>query len=292
MRYAIFFLTAIFAVPPVIWGVSTGMLISTDALSKRLADDSLVILHVGSQKDYDAGHIPGARLINLSDISVTGERGLRVELPPVEALVAALGKLGIGDTSKVVIYPATEAVQAATRVWFTFDYLGLGDRVALLDGGLSLWRAEGRPLSTELPNWEAKTLKVRPRPELVVDAAWVHSHANDPSVRIVDARTPDFYSGANAGEMPRAGRIPGAHNAPLSSFLEENRRFKPEEQLKKLLGAPQGSLPVTYCHIGQQATVPYFVARYLGMQPRLYDGSFQDWSRRSELPVETGEAKR
>jgi thiosulfate/3-mercaptopyruvate sulfurtransferase len=92
--------------------------------------------------------------------------------------------------------------------------------------------------------------------------------------------------------MPRAGRIPGAQNAPLSSFFEENRRLKPEEQLKTLLGAPDGSLPVPYCHIGQQATVPYFVARYLGLQPRLYDGSFQDWSLRTELPVETGEAKK
>jgi thiosulfate/3-mercaptopyruvate sulfurtransferase len=287
-----FLLSAIFAVPQAIWGANAGMLISTEALSKRLGDESLVILHVGSQKDYDSGHIPGARLINVSDISVTGERGLRVELPPVEALVAALGKLGVGDSSKVVVYSGTDAVQAATRVWFTFDYLGLGDRVALLDGGLTLWRAEDRPLSTEVRKWEAKTLKVRPRRELVVDAAWVQSRVDDSSVRIIDARTREFYSGANAGGMPRAGRIPGSHNAPLSSFLEENRRLKPEEELKKLLGAPEGSLPVTYCHIGQQATVPYFVARYLGLQPRLYDGSFQDWSMRTELHVETGEAKK
>jgi thiosulfate/3-mercaptopyruvate sulfurtransferase len=119
MRYAIFLLIAVFTGPQIVHGVNAGMLISTDTLAKRLGDNSLVILHVGSQKDYDAGHIPGARLITLSDISVTGERGLRVELPPAEALVTALGKLGIGDTSKVIIYPATDAVQAATRVWET-----------------------------------------------------------------------------------------------------------------------------------------------------------------------------
>jgi thiosulfate/3-mercaptopyruvate sulfurtransferase len=281
-----------FAVLPQSRRANSGMLISTEDLSKRLKDDSLVILHVGSQKDYDAGHIPGARLITLADISMTGDRGLRLELPPVETLITALGKLGIGDSSKVVIYPGTEAVQAATRVWFTFDYLGLGDRVALLDGGLTLWRAEGRALSTETPKWEPKKLTARARPELVVDAAWVHSHAGDSSVPIIDARTPEFYSGANAGGMPRGGRIPGARNATFSGFLDENRRFKPEEQLRQHLGVPDGSSPVTYCHIGQQATVPYFVARYLGLQPRLYDGSFQDWSMRTELPVETGEAKK
>ena len=279
-------LLAAFVAPPVMRGANDGMVISTDALARRLAEESLVVLHVGSQKDYGAGHIPGARLLTLADISVTGDRGLRLELPSTEALLTALGKLGIGDNSGIAIYPGAESTQSATRVWFTFDYLGLGDRAALLDGGLTLWRAEGRPLSTEVPEWEPKTLTARARPELVVDAAWVQSHLDDSAVRMIDARTPEFYSGASAGSMPRAGRIPGAHNAPFPNFFDGNRRLKPQEQLKEILAIPAGSTPVTYCHIGQTATVPYFVARYLGMEARLYDGSFQDWSMRTELPVD------
>jgi thiosulfate/3-mercaptopyruvate sulfurtransferase len=286
MRNATLFTAYLLAVCPALLAANDGMIISTDSLSQRLREESLVILHVGSQKDYDAGHIPGARLLTLADISITGDRGLRLELPPTEALLSALGKLGIGENSRVVIYPGTDSVQSATRVWFTFDYLGLADRAALLDGGLSLWRAEGRPLSTEVPKWEPRTITAQARPELVVDAAWVQSHLGDSSVRMIDARMPEFYSGANAGNMPRAGRIPGAQNTPFPSFFEENRKLTSQEQLKEILAIPETSSPVTYCHIGQQATVPYFVARYLGMKPRLYDGSFQDWSMRPELPIE------
>jgi thiosulfate/3-mercaptopyruvate sulfurtransferase len=271
--------------------VNKTMLISCGELATLRDDKQLVILHVGTRTDYGAGHIPGARLITLADISITGERGLRLELPPTETLLLALGKLGIDNDSRVVIYPGTDSIQSATRIWFTFDYLGLGDRASLLDGGLSLWRAEGRETSTETPVWESKTLSAKPRPELVVDAEYIQSHSGQASVRLIDARAPEFYSGASAGSMPRAGHIPGAYNTPFTNFFDASKKLKPQEQLRDLLAVPAGSSAITYCHIGQQATVPYFVARYLGMQPRLYDGSFQDWSMRSELPVATSPSK-
>ena len=137
---------------------ATVMLVSTEWLGAHLKDEGLVILHVGSAQDYEKGHIPGARLIGLGDISITGERGLRLELPPAAALEAAFGKVGISDTSRIVIYPGTDSVQAATRVWFTLDYVGAGARASLLDGGLALWRAEGRPLSTETPRCRAEEI--------------------------------------------------------------------------------------------------------------------------------------
>jgi thiosulfate/3-mercaptopyruvate sulfurtransferase len=261
------------------------MLVSTDWLAAHLKDDALVVMHVGSQKDYDAGHIPGARLLTLAEISVTGEGGLRLELPPVSTLKAALEKLGVSNSSRVVIYPAGEAVQAATRVWFTLDYLGLGDRASLLDGGLAAWRAEGRPVSTEAAQWTPGTLTVTPRPALVAEADWIHAHLKDPKVRVVDARTPEFYSGENAGGMPRAGHVPGAVNVPFSSLLGEGRKLLPAAELREKLG-PAGGTTVTYCHIGAQATVVYFVARYLGHDVKLYDGSWQEWSGRKELPAE------
>jgi thiosulfate/3-mercaptopyruvate sulfurtransferase len=89
--------------------------------------------------------------------------------------------------------------------------------------------------------------------------------------------------------MPRAGHIPEARSVPFHSLLDEQRRFKPESVLRQLFGVSRGAV-ATYCHIGQQATVPYFAARYLGLDARLYDGSFQDWSSKPGLPVATGAA--
>jgi CubicO group peptidase (beta-lactamase class C family)/3-mercaptopyruvate sulfurtransferase SseA len=258
------------------------MLASGEWLAGHLADPSLVILHVGSQKDYDAGHIPGARLVTLADISITDATGLRLELPPVAALEEAFGKLGVSDTSRVIVYAGTESVQSATRVWFTLDYLGAGDRATLLDGGLAAWRAEGRPVSTEAAAAQPRKFTAHAAPQRVVNADWVRSHLDDAKVHIIDARLPEFFDGVNGGGMPRAGHIPGARSVPYSSLLGEHGKLKPAESLAP---AVNGDV-VSYCHIGQQATVVYFAARYLGLDARLYDGSFQDWSRRTDLPVE------
>jgi thiosulfate/3-mercaptopyruvate sulfurtransferase len=270
-------------------GMNAGMLISVEELAGRLNDKNLVVLHVGSQKDYDAGHIPGARLVTLGDISVTGEGGLRMQLPAVEQLKTALEKLGICDGTQVVLYPAGESIQSATRVWFTFDYLGLGKQASLLDGGLIAWRAAGKQVSTEAPQIVTGSLTgLRPNPSLVVDAAWIRERLNDPSIQLIDARTPEFFSGADPGQMPRAGRIPGAKNVPFVSLVDAQRKLIPAGDLKAKVGT-NGRTVVSYCHIGMQATVVYFVARLVDQDVKLYDGSFQDWSQRSELPVQTGQ---
>ena len=265
---------------------SPGMLISPSELAKVINEPGLVILHVGSAEDYKAGHIPGARLMTVADLSVTDDRGLRVQLPPAEELVRKLQSVGVGDGSRVVIYPSGESVQSATRVWFTLDYLGLGDRAALLDGGLPLWKKERRAVSAdEAPKVTATRLMARPNPSRVVEADWLASKVNAAGVKIIDARLPEFYDGSNAGGMPRAGHIPGAFSRPFSEFLDSDRRLRSSDELRGMLPASPNQTVVTYCHIGMQATVPYFVARYLGMDVKLYDGSFQDWSRRSDLPV-------
>ena len=275
------------------WAANTNMLVSTSWLADHLRDPNLVILHVGTPKDYDAGHIPGARLVQLSDISITGERGIRLELPPVEALQDAFGKLGMTDRSRIVIYPAADSVQSATRVWFTLDYLGISDRASLLDGGLPLWKTEGRAVSTEAAGPAVRgVFAVRLKNDAVVDAEWVRTHLTDKTVQIVDARAPEYYTGASLGVGARAGRIPGARNIPFSTLLDEQRKLKSADALRPMLADAGGrpKLTAAYCHLGQQATLVYFAARYLGLDVKLYDGSYQDWSMRSELPVESGPA--
>lgn len=282
MRFPITFALAAFTLS--VSAFAQDALIPVDSLATQLKQPNLVILHVGSAKDYAEGHIPGARLVTLGDISITGERNLRLEMPPMETLQAALMKLGISNASNVVIYASNDTVQSATRVWFTFDYVSLPAQ--LLDGGLAAWKAKGLEVATEASTFaESVSLKLTPRPEIIVDAEWLNAHREDPGVVLLDARLPEFYSGESAGQMPRGGHIPGAWNLPYPTLLKPTKEFIPRKQLAEHLG--NGRTIITYCHIGQQATVLYFAGRLSGKNVKLYDGSFQDWSARSELPVVT-----
>jgi thiosulfate/3-mercaptopyruvate sulfurtransferase len=266
---------------------SNSMLVSTSWLAEHVGDRTVVIINVGPRASYDAGHIPGARFLEMSSIAATGQP-LTLELPPVEKLKSSFEELGVSDNSRIVICFMANYVSPATRVFFTLDYLGLGKHTSLLDGGFEAWRTEGRAVTTDTPAIKLGKITPHPRPELVVDAAWVSANLSKPKVAIVDARAPEFYTGASAGRMPRAGHIPSAVNVPFSSLADEANKLKDSATLKRLFeeaGIKPGKEVVSYCHIGQQASLIYFVAKYLGYDARLYDGSFEDWSRRSELPV-------
>src|SRR6266478_439547 len=275
--------------PPAVGKVKESLIVSTDWLAQHLKDDSLILLQVGERKEYDAEHIPGAQFIQLADIS-TRAQGLILELPPVDQLKAAFEKLAVTDASRIIVYFSKDWVTPTARVFMTLDYLGLGDRTSILDGGLPAWRSEGRPVTAELREPKRGTFTLRPNPKLVVDAAWVSANLNHAGVAIVDARAAKFYTGAEAGQMPRAGHIPSAKSIPFSSVVEDTtNKFKSAEALRELFnaaGVKQRDTVATYCHIGQQASLLYFVARYLGYEAHLYDGSFEDWSHRPELPVE------
>ena len=270
--------------------VRKSMIVTTEWLGKHLHDNSLVLLQVGDRKEYDAAHIPGAQFIQTADISTPRGQGLTLELPPVEQLKATFEKLGISNNSRIIVYFSKDWVSPTSRVYFTLDYLGLGDRTSILDGGLPAWVAEKRPVTTEVIAPKPGRFTPRPNPKLVVDAAWVSANLNQPNVAILDARNSEFYTGAQAGNMPRAGRIPRARNIPFGSLVEDSsNKFKSPKALHQLFANAEvkGDHTVaTYCHTGQQATLLYFVARYLGYDARLYDGSFQDWSNRKELLVE------
>jgi thiosulfate/3-mercaptopyruvate sulfurtransferase len=190
--------------------VAADLLVSVAQLQRRLSDPATVILHVGRDRaSYDAGHIPGARYLALSSI-VTERDGLPNELPSVQALDDAFEAVGVSDASRVVVYGDLGGL-AAARTFFTLDYLG--HPPAVLNGGLEAWRAAGRPVETAAATASRGSFTPRPHPELVVDAAWVRGHLRDSTVALIDARSPEQYSGAEPGAgVQRPGHIPGAKN--------------------------------------------------------------------------------
>lgn len=273
--------------------VKESMIVSTDWLAKHLNDEALVLLQVGEKSEYETGHIPGAQFITTADLSTPRGQGLALELPSVDQLKATLVKFGVTDKSRIVVYFSKDWVTPTARVYMTLAFLGLGDQSSILDGGLPAWRAEGKPVTAELRATKPGRFTPRPNTNLVVDAAWVRANLNKPGVAILDARAPQFFTGAEAGRMPRGGHIPSARNIPFSSLVEDsNNKFKSPAALRELFnsaGVQQRDTIATYCHIGQQASLLYFVARYLGYDAHLYDGSFEEWSNKPELPVEKSE---
>lgn len=264
------------------------------ALAADLERADLVVLHVGDKDGYAAAHVPGARHVELAMITKS-EPGLQNEMLPAADLEAALEGLGIGDTSRVVVYFAKDdlaQVAQAARVVFTLDYAGLGGRTAILDGGLPAWVRAGQSTTATVPTVTPGSLTVRPNPAALVDLAWMGEHGS--TVQVLDARPRPFYTGADDrnGELKRPGHIPGAVSLPFGSFFNEDKTLKSRSDLEKLLadaGITKGSPVVTYCHSGVQATVPYVVARMLGYDVRVYDGSYQQWSA-SDAPVVKGES--
>lgn len=272
------------------------MLVSVDWLADHLSDPSLVLLQIGEKKDFDKGHIPGAQFLEYENISTPHNHGvtLMLELPPVEQLVSVFERLGVSNGSHVILYFGTNWVSPTTRVYWTLDYLGLGDRTSILNGGFVAWEATHHPVSTEAKQRAKGTITPTPRKEIVADADWMSGHLNKPGVTIIDARTHEFYNGSQSDGNPRSGHIPGATNLSYLDVVDQdNNKFKSPDALKELFrgaGLKPGNLMVSYCHIGQRATVLYFTAKMLGYDAKMYDGSWEDWSHRQNLPIITGES--
>lgn len=267
-----------------------GMLVSTAWLAEHLEDPSLVILHAGSAASY-AQHIPGARHVALADISSTSDSGGTLEMLPEPELRLRLSGLGIGDRSRIIVTYA-DSVPSATRVVFTLDAAGLGARTSLLDGGVAAWQREGRPLSAEVPTAHIAQLSPLKMKSAIVDAEFVRENAFKPGYSVIDARLPEFFNGLKPGGSPekphKSGHVPGAKNVPVTTLTDEKMSVQPAAAIEAAFdkaGVKRGDKLVVYCHIGQQATAIIFAARTLGYDAVLYDGSFEDWSRR-DLPVE------
>jgi thiosulfate/3-mercaptopyruvate sulfurtransferase len=280
-------------VSPPVAVVQPDLLVSASWLSSRLTDPSVVVLHVGTEANYRAGHVPGARLV-LSSALAVDRNGLPAELPDVATLDALFEAAGVSDGAHVVL--AGGGPTAAARAFFTLDYLGHA-RVSMLDGGLAGWRADGRPTETTTPSVARGSFTPRVQSARLVDADWVAARLGRPGVALVDVRPTAEYTGEVAGSalVQRPGHIPGARNVFWRTFLvsDTDERLKPEAALRALLegaGAAAGVDVVTYCGSGVLSSFGYFVARYLGYDVKLYDGSFTDWSLRTQLPVTRGAA--
>jgi thiosulfate/3-mercaptopyruvate sulfurtransferase len=289
MRRMVLALGAVILATPAAAGTARQrLMVDPGWLAKHLSDANLVILQVGDKAGYEAGHIPGSQLVSLADFAApsTGPEALILEMPSPAALRARLIALGVTRRSQIVVVPTREGIQSATRVVFTLDAAGLGKRTKLLDGGRGGWLGAGRQVSTEAPKiarGDLPPLTFRP---LVVDAAYVRNHLNAPGYVVVDARAPDFYSGARPGGMPahphRPGHIAGAKSVPFTSVTTPEMTLASPEEIAarfKAAGVKRGDTVVAYCHVGQQATATLFAARTLGIKALLYDGSFEEWSR-------------
>lgn len=271
-------------------GPDSAFVVSTDWLAAHAADRDLVLIHVVQDSAYAGEQIPGSRRVwYRSFVRANGTVG--TELPPVDALRETLEKAGISNTSRVVVY-ASDAPMA-TRLLFTLDYLG-HDRMAFLDGGLRKWKRENRPVTSGVvaPAPTPTRYAASPREALVVNADWLTDRLDRPGLSLIDTRTPQEFSGnAASGGLPSTGHLAGARLLAWESMFsdEEHSVLRPRAELEQLFAdiVRPGDQVVTYCWVGYRGSATYFIARHLGYDVRLYDGSFQDWSQR-KLPVRAG----
>jgi thiosulfate/3-mercaptopyruvate sulfurtransferase len=269
--------------------VRSEMLVSTAWLEQHLNDRDLIVLHIGRDRDkFDSGHIPGSRFVRLDDLVEQRKDSLN-ELPPIADLQATFESLGVGERSRVVLADDVGGVLAA-RAYFTLDYLGHGDRVALLDGGLKTWILESRRESKQEAFVARAEFSPHPKPGILVSTSQMRQlslgatkSASD--YVLLDARPMAEYTGVvNSESIPKAGHIAGSQSLYWKKLLrsDANPHLLDAEGLRKQFeysGAGPGKSVVTYCRTGMQSSFTYFVAKYLGYRAAMYDGSVYEWVR-------------
>jgi thiosulfate/3-mercaptopyruvate sulfurtransferase len=270
------------------------LLVNCEWLAAHLHDSNLVLFEVGKQEEYAAGHIPGAQWIDYWELAAPHDMnkrpmGLMLELPSQQKLDSVLSARGVSNDSRIVVYFAKDRVSPAARAVLSLEYAGLRGQVSLLDGGRPEWVREGRPVTTEPTTVMPAKFTSHPRSDVVVTVEWLSARLHDPGIALFDARDSSFYLDTEDNGMPRGGHIPGARSVPFTSVVDDSLRLKDRASLERIFraaGATPGKMVVSYCHIGQQGSLVFFAARYLGYEARLYDGSFEEWSAKPELAVE------
>ena len=279
-------------------------LVSTEWLAAHLADPHVRLLDSSfkqpgviptAREDYDAGHIPGAVFFDIDDVAEPGT-SLPHMIPSAERFAAKMAKRGIGNADKVIVYDAN-GLSSAGRAWWLLRLFG-HDNVALLDGGLPKWKAEGRPLETKAPAIPQRQFTARFDPTLVRDKAAVLANVASKREQVVDARAAGRFDGSAEETWPgrRRGHIPGSRNLPFDQMTDpKTKQLRSAEELGALFagaGVVLGKPIVTSCGSGVTACALAFGLYLIGHErAAIYDGSWSEWGLPDGPPIETGPAR-
>ena len=240
--------------------------------------------------EYEAGHIPGGVFMDLADLTDTSNPVDNM-LPPAEKFASRMQSLGLGDGSRIVLYDDS-AVKTSARAWFMLKMFGAHD-VALLDGGIAKWKAEGRPIAQGKEQLRHRHFTAWQDDSSVRTKADVLANLHSKAEQVVDARGAARWSGADPDPRPgiAAGHIPGSLNVPFTDLFNADGTFKDKAGLKAAFesaGVDLGKPVTTSCGSGITASVLLFALSLLGKEDTaLYDGSWSEWGADADTPKAT-----